>query len=142
MAQRCFGSIKRQDIILPPGQPSGANYLLIYSGEVSVTDLTSANDETVSDQLQILIDTGFTNTDFEKQLIGFPSLAIPLFLPTSWNSSGSNTVVAINNPQLFYDPSGVEVNGPEGLWILGQGSVQQGSLLNAQYQVSVLANLG
>jgi hypothetical protein len=136
--QRGTGTVVRQQIKLPPG--SAGNTLLIYSGEVSC-NFFSPSGTTVSDQLQIFIDASILDA---TKIVG-PPFPPPLVLPTSWNSNGSNTVIAINEPVLFCGTSGEipggTLTGPNGLWIIATVSVQHGSLLNAQYQVSFLANL-
>jgi hypothetical protein len=132
----------RQDILLPPGsQTSGATALFIYSGEASC-NFFSPSGTTVSDELQIFIEGGLTAA---TQIVGSlkTSPPVPIVLPTSWNSNGSNTVIAINSPALFFgtggqiSPNGSPLTGGSGLYIIAQVSVQHGSLLNVQYQVSV-----
>ncbi|SOE95471.1 hypothetical protein SAMN05414139_08349 [Burkholderia sp. D7] len=142
MPQRGLGTLTRQDILLPPGsQTSGATALFIYSGEVSF-NFTSGDGTTISDQLQILIDPNVTDPN---QIVGSLTTnpPIPLVFPTSWNSNGGKTVIAINSPTVNWS-GGSGANPPSGgpgLYIFANVSVQNGSLLNAQYQVSVRMSL-
>jgi hypothetical protein len=68
MPQQGLGTVSRQDILLPEGsQPDGATVLFIYSGEVRCNFFSDSNN-TLTDQLQILLDAGITD---EGQIVGF-----------------------------------------------------------------------
>src|SRR5712692_3887817 len=137
MPQQGLGSVSRLDILLPTGsQPDGATVLFIYSGEIRCNFLSDSH-QTLTDQLQILIDPGFTDP---AQIVAFNTKPpIPILFPTSWNSQGDHTVIGINSPILNLS-GGAGANPPlggPGLYIFATVSVQNGQLLNAQYQVSV-----
>jgi hypothetical protein len=138
MPQRGVGTLTRQDILLPPGsQTSGARALFLYSGEVSC-NFTSTDGNTFTDELRILIEEGITE---DPQVVGLSTGGnpIPIVLPTSWNSGGGFTVIAINSPKLVTvtDSNPISVTAGPGLYILAEVSVQNGSLLNAQFQPGV-----
>ncbi len=141
MPQQGLGTVSRQDILLPAGsQPDGATVLFIYSGEVRCNFFSDSNN-TLTDQLQILLDPGITD---EGQIVGFqlppPHPPLPIVLPTSWNSQGDKTVIGINSPLIKVN-AGTDASflAGQGVYIFATISVQNGQLLNAQYQVSIRA---
>ncbi len=106
-----------------------ANVLFFYTGEVQCK-FVSGNNTTLHDQLNIVLPNGNLGLG---QIIGPP---VPIILPTSWNANDNFSVVAINNPTLTMLP-----NVFTGLMLTADIAVQNGMLLNVQYQVSVLARV-
>lgn len=135
MPQRGFGSLARQ-VILLSSQQSGATALFIYSGEISC-NFTSSSGTSFSDQLQILIDPGITLNSNIVGSLQDGNAPIPLVAPTSWNANDAFSVIAINSPALVISTASDPLLGGPGLYIVAQVTVQNGMLLNAQYQVSV-----
>jgi hypothetical protein len=110
-----------------PNQP--ANTLFIYTGEVQCK-FVSSNNTTLNDELTIVLpdaDLGL------GQVIGPP---VPIILPTSWNANSGFSVIAINNPAIGMIP-----NALTGLTLTANIAVQNGMLLNVQYQLSLLARV-
>jgi hypothetical protein len=132
----------REDILLVPstqGQ-AGTAALYIYSGEVSC-NFSSQSGTDSTDQLIILIEPGITST---SQIVGGLNVnpPIPIVAPTSWNANDAFSVIAINSPELLLVTESappIVPGGVPGLYIAAQVTVQNGMLLNAQYQVSVRA---
>ena len=128
-----------------PGSQGQANTaaLFIYSGEVSC-NFSSQGATSISDQLIILLEPDFTST---TQIVGGLNVnpSIPLVVPTSWNANNAFSVIAINTPELLLVTASappIVPGGVPGLYIVAQVTVQNGMLLNVQYQVSVRGNLG
>jgi hypothetical protein len=110
-----------------PNEP--ANTLFIYTGEVQCK-FVSGNNTTLNDVLTIVLpdaDLGL------GQVIGPP---VPIILPTSWNANDGFSVIAINNPTVGTIP-----NTLTGLTLTANIAVQNGMLLNVQYQLSLLARV-
>jgi hypothetical protein len=106
-----------------------ANVLFIYTGEVQCKFVSSTN-TTLHDQLIIVLpdaDLGL------GQVVGTP---VPIILPTSWNENDNFSVIAINNPAVGMIP-----NSFTGLTLTADIAVQNGMLLNVQYQLSLLARV-
>jgi hypothetical protein len=132
----------REDILFAPGTQGQANTtaLFIYSGEVSC-GFSSQSATSISDQLIILIEPNFTST---SQIVGGLNVnpSIPLVVPTSWNANNAFSLIAINTPELQLVTESappIVPGGVPGLYIVAQVTVQNGMLLNVQYQVSVRA---
>lgn len=107
------------------GKP--ANILFIYTGEVGC-NFVSDSGNTLHDQLSIVLpdaDIGL------GQVVHTP---VPIILPTSWNANGAFSVVAVSNPTLGQQPGQFT-----GLILTADISVQNASLLNVQYQLSIIA---
>jgi hypothetical protein len=107
------------------GQP--ANILFIYTGEVGC-NFVSGSGTTLYGQLSIVLPDAALGLG---QIIGPP---IPIILPTSWNANDAFSVIAVNNPALSQ-----QAGQFTGLILTADIAVQNGMLLNVQYQVSVLA---
>ena len=129
------GTILHASRVVVPiaGHPGGATVLLIYTGEVQCSFVSGGN-TTVRDQLLIHLPDGNLAA---QDLVGFEAgkSPIPIILPTSWNDKGGSlSVIAVNDPVLnVSSTSGV------GLILSANIAVQNGMLLNVQYQLSVLA---
>jgi hypothetical protein len=146
MPQRGFGTLSRQDIMLPAGtQNSGATALFVYSGQVAgfSPGFNSDSGQDFRDQLQILIETGLANTN---QIVDWSANPpIPIVVPASWNANGSSgfPVIAVENATLNFS-GGSDHNPPSGgpgLYIFADVTVQHGQLVSVQYQVSVRVKL-
>jgi hypothetical protein len=105
-----------------------ANALFIFAGEVQCK-FVSSNNTTLNDVLTIVLpdalDLGL------GQVVGLP---VPIILPTSWNANDGFSVIAINDPTISMLPKTLS-----GLTLTANIAVQNGMLLNVQYQLSLLA---
>jgi hypothetical protein len=107
------------------GKP--ANVLFIYTGEVGCK-FVSPDNTTVRDQLVIVLPDAALGLG---QIVHPP---IPIILPTSWNANDDFSVIAVNNPTL-----GLQAGQFTGLSLTADIAVQNGALLNVQYQLSITA---
>jgi hypothetical protein len=126
----------RTDIQLSGTQQSTAsnqtaNILFIYTGEVQCK-FVSSNNTTLNDVLTIILPDAALGLG---QIVGSP---VPIILPTSWNANSGFSVIAINNPTLGVGPGPTAMTG---LTLTANIAVQDGMLLNVQYQLSVLARV-
>jgi hypothetical protein len=121
----------RVDVALT-GQPEGADFLYIFTGEVSCT-FKSDSGTTFSDTLQITLPEA-TNLA-AQDLVGFEAgmSPVPIILPTSSNANDAFSIIALNTPRLIITPSTAV-----GLILLANVAVQNGMLLNVQYSLSIL----
>jgi hypothetical protein len=138
MSQRVFGTLSRQDTVFPPGsQADGATALFLYSGEVSF-NITEDNGNAVHDTIQILLETSITRRDQIAGLDGQMSNPIPIVVPTSIVSFRDGSIIAINRPSIqVFQGTDNPPSGGAGLYIFADVTVQNGSLANAQYQLSL-----
>jgi hypothetical protein len=141
----------RLDVIFPsPQVPSGATGLFIYSGEVSIPGASSFSGTDFRDTLWIPLEAANVFPDPSSAIIGWggappssgapSSLPQPIVLPTSWNNSPttSESVAAINGPSLAYFSAAPQPNVSPGLFIQATVTLQNASLLNAQFNVAIL----
>lgn len=104
-----------------------ANVLFIFTGEVSCR-FVSDSENTLRDTLQIMLPNSALGL---AQIVHPPN---PIILPTSWNANDAFSVIAVNNPTLAGQPGQFS-----GLMLTADVAVQNGMLLNVQYQLSITA---